>query len=136
MSSEAITRNDLTAVLNEVLPVGATDYIVEYGTSGNWTYRKWNSGIAECWSSNNRTISSWTAWFSWYYGNPYNVAYTFPTGLFISAPTVTATGSGLATLLMAEGTVTSTSTCYYYPIRPDNLGSGMVVHVYAIGRWK
>lgn len=26
------------------------DYVVEQGTSGNWTYRKWNSGIAECWA--------------------------------------------------------------------------------------
>lgn len=25
------------------------DFIVEQGTSGNWTYRKWYSGIAECW---------------------------------------------------------------------------------------
>lgn len=25
------------------------DYVVEQGTSGIWTYRKWNSGIAECW---------------------------------------------------------------------------------------
>lgn len=25
------------------------DYIVEQGTSGIWTYRKWYSGIAECW---------------------------------------------------------------------------------------
>lgn len=25
------------------------DYIVEQGTKDIWTYRKWNSGIAECW---------------------------------------------------------------------------------------
>ena len=25
------------------------DFIVEQGVSGMWTYRKWNSGIAECW---------------------------------------------------------------------------------------
>ena len=25
------------------------DYVVEQGTDGIWTYRKWNSGIAECW---------------------------------------------------------------------------------------
>lgn len=25
------------------------DYIVEQGTDGIWTYRKWNSGISECW---------------------------------------------------------------------------------------
>lgn len=28
---------------------GAVDYIVDEGVSGIWTYRKWNSGIAECW---------------------------------------------------------------------------------------
>lgn len=26
------------------------DYIVEQGTSGDWTYRKWKSGVAECWA--------------------------------------------------------------------------------------
>lgn len=26
------------------------DYVVEQGTSGSWTYRKWNSGVAECWA--------------------------------------------------------------------------------------
>lgn len=25
------------------------DHVVEQGTSGTWTYRKWNSGLAECW---------------------------------------------------------------------------------------
>ena len=25
------------------------DFVVEQGTEGEWTYRKWNSGIAECW---------------------------------------------------------------------------------------
>ena len=25
-----------------------TDFVVEQGTTGIWTYRKWNSGIAEC----------------------------------------------------------------------------------------
>lgn len=27
------------------------DYVVEQGESGIWTYRKWNSGIAECWGN-------------------------------------------------------------------------------------
>lgn len=26
------------------------DYVVDEGTSGNWTYRKWSDGTAECWS--------------------------------------------------------------------------------------
>ena len=48
-TSNTITKEDLKNVLNEVLPNSAVDYIVEQGTSGIWTYRKWNSGIAECW---------------------------------------------------------------------------------------
>ena len=35
--------------------------IVEQGTSGAWTYRKWASGIAECWGEILRTTSNWGA---------------------------------------------------------------------------
>ena len=31
------------------------DYIVEEGTSGIWTYKKWNSGIVECWGGDTFT---------------------------------------------------------------------------------
>lgn len=27
------------------------DYVVDQGVSGSWTYRKWNSGLAECWGT-------------------------------------------------------------------------------------
>lgn len=40
-----------------------TDYIVEQGTSGNWTYRKWNSGIAECWGEYKTTITHYVSVF-------------------------------------------------------------------------
>lgn len=43
----------------ETIMGGKADYIVEQGTSGIWTYRKWNSGIAECWGR--ITISGLTA---------------------------------------------------------------------------
>ena len=29
--------------------MAVADFIVDQGVSGNWTYRKWNSGTAECW---------------------------------------------------------------------------------------
>ena len=38
--------------INGLLKLGGlpvADFIVEQGVSGNWTYRKWNSGVAECW---------------------------------------------------------------------------------------
>lgn len=39
------------------------DYIVEQGTDGIWTYRKWSSGIAECWGrADNKTVpSGWSS---------------------------------------------------------------------------
>ena len=36
------------------------DYIVEQGSSGIWTYRKWASGVAECWGIQTSTINSLT----------------------------------------------------------------------------
>ena len=50
------------------------DFIVEQGTSGIWTYRKWNSGIAECWGrEENMTITS-----------GYVTLSPFPSNLFIN----------------------------------------------------
>ena len=44
------TANSSTSYI--VLDTGNTkDYVVEQGTSGIWTYRKWNSGVAECWGN-------------------------------------------------------------------------------------
>lgn len=44
---------DVKALLTKVLEALKVDYIVEQGTDGGWTYRKWNSGIAECWYRGN-----------------------------------------------------------------------------------
>lgn len=83
MSSKTITQNDLTNILNEIFPAtsddmtpaqiedfvqslnavatSSVDYIVEQGISGIWTYRKWNSGIAECWGIYTETSVAWSA---------------------------------------------------------------------------
>lgn len=64
-------NNKIEDVQNEVNLLKA-DYIVEQGTSGIWTYRKWNSGIAECWGRTGIVVPT---------NGVYSVA--FPTGLFI-----------------------------------------------------
>lgn len=46
-----------------------TDYVVEQGTEGIWSYRKWSSGVAELWGAygfNNVGIPCIDAWGSWY----------------------------------------------------------------------
>ena len=38
------------------------DFVIQQGTSGIWTYRKWKSGIAECWCQYSFTAAITTAW--------------------------------------------------------------------------
>lgn len=52
-------NNKIEEVQNEVDLLKA-DYIVEQGTDGIWTYRKWNSGIAECWGKWTETLSNYS----------------------------------------------------------------------------
>lgn len=40
-------------LLTKILETLKVDYVVEEGTSGGWTWRKWNSGIAEAWYRGN-----------------------------------------------------------------------------------
>lgn len=69
--------------------VEVADCIVEQGTSDIWTYRKWNSGIAECWGRVSVASRTYTA-----NGGYYNVTGSPPTGLFVSGsnPVLSATG--------------------------------------------
>lgn len=65
-TSNTLTKNDLEAVIGklvsnrdeEIQELLARPYIVEQGTSGNWIYRKWSDGIAECWGRQGGNIPS------------------------------------------------------------------------------
>lgn len=73
------------------LAVGGTnvaDFIVAQGTSGIWTYRKWNSGIAECWGVQDATSASVTQFGNIYY---FNTEVKFPANLFIGSFNIQAT---------------------------------------------
>lgn len=140
MSSEAITRNDLKAILDEVLPSVAVDYIVEQGTDGIWTYRKWNSGIAECWGVMSVTVTSWTQWGGTYYSNPYNNYANYPNGLFVASPILTATpkGSSMDAWLISNTAGDASRTDAYYFGRGASVSGSNVklIYFHAIGRWK
>ena len=78
-----LTATDVQAALDEELDkidILSTDYIVEEGTDGIWTYRKWNSGIAECWGKHKFSNIPATAWGNIYMASCGSV--NFPAGLF------------------------------------------------------
>lgn len=118
------------------------DYIVSQGTSGDWIYRKWNSGVAECWClhrDSNVSISS--AW-----GNLFESArmggLTYPSGLFNSTPvcTVQVQNSSKGAVLSLEITgnnASATATPYWaYTRATSATGTNITVGVHAVGKWK
>lgn len=122
--------------------VAPADYIVEKGTSSGWQYRKWNSGVAECWqdlSVSGKECS--TAVGSWYRTAPLSVgAYPFT---FTAAPNLQMqfeTFAGTGGLVWSTGTAGSTPKtrpANIYIIRMASAASITgTVHYYAIGKWK
>lgn len=61
----------------------AVDLVIEEGTEGIWTYRKWSSGIAECWGQTYVPTTTYSA-----NGGYKIVQETLPNGLFVTAPEV------------------------------------------------
>ena len=112
------------------------DYVTDRGTSGNWTYRKWSSGDAECWGSHPMSVSGWSAWGVLYETN--GAQYTYPSGLFIAEPNYNATPRGSGGLMMeATGAGSATQTPKLYAVRPNAGGTDTIYwYIHARGRWK
>lgn len=52
MNGKKVTGLPTPTGSTDAVPLGLLkDYVVEQGTGGIWAYRKWNSGLAELWSS-------------------------------------------------------------------------------------
>ena len=111
------------------------DFVIETGTSGSWTYRKWNNGTAECWGTLSGTISPYTTvnGFAGYEG-----AVNFPTGLFTVAPNVqfqAYIGNGFA--MPGRGVISTATQCKWVALSNLNAANTTVkIDVFAIGKWK
>lgn len=115
------------------------DYIVEQGTSGNWVYRKWNSGLAECWGFVKGSTAVTGAWGSCYSsGNDIKASFPFA---FTDYPIVQATpvydnGGNFWIATDTAGT-SKTQTAQYQIVRPNSFDPvAYKINFYAIGHWK
>ena len=54
------------------------DYIVEQGTKNGWSYRKWSSGVAECWKILTHTTALSATWGALYCGNTLMARQSYP----------------------------------------------------------
>ena len=115
-------------------PTTNVDKVIEEGSNSNGSYRKWESGILECWIRTTQTIAINNA-----YGNLYlnNWVWTFPVS-FISAPTVTCSefhwGTGGSWGTVANST-TTTATLRGID-NASRAANTTAISAYAIGKWK
>lgn len=114
-----------------------SDFVVQQGTSGNWYYRKWNSGRAECWGNIPINTAITSSIGSLYYAAIENIA--FPSGLFINKPLVFANSTSTAVLTVAIRGSTTTKSVFginlMYPVSYPNAITWEVA-VEARGTWK
>lgn len=140
----------LSTTLSEALGIGSSSGsgsssggggsdITEIGVSGIWTYRKWRSGIAECWGTQTITTAVATSpWGSAYYGTLTN-SLTFPADLFTGKPEI------LVSLQSANGrfwathgndaTASNVGTIFNLAPQAYPTASTVTLGIYAIGMW-
>ena len=88
--------------------LGINDYVVEQGTIGNWAYRKWNSGTAECWLVNSLYLTGSTP-VAYMNDSAYlthatvNLPFAFKTGPSCLADGRLGTGLGFANVTLESG---------------------------------
>lgn len=136
------TQENLNDLTNTVAK--SVDYIVDQGTSGIWTYRKWNSGIAECWGTYtySATITN-SGWLNWV-GAPASSRVSYPEGLFIERPNenVTAKAETNSVFLYCEsngaGLNTVAQTARYNVMTATQRSTSQTIYLsFDIkGRWK
>lgn len=125
----------LLRILNKLI-AHDVDYVVEEATSGIWTYRKWNSGIAECWGyTASSSIACTSAWGNGYYSALQTVV--FPTGLFAHTPrsvqiTMWDNGGGYYATMKTWGI----NNVQYYIWSPKSETRTCDTNIHVIGTWK
>lgn len=118
------------------------DYVVETGTSGIWTYEKWESGKAVCWGRQQSTITSGQIWVTPIYSAQITCPnYPFA---FLTVPTETASvvdSTNAAWIYKQAGQAnanTTTRATNYWAIKVNNFDANSTITVayHVIGRWK
>lgn len=108
----------------------AVDLVVEQGTSGIWTYRKWSSGIAECWGYYSKSIAPNSVDNSNYI--------TFPFTFKATPNIVLGLSAGGTELYRGHIENSSTNATQVRLTLINQYTSSIVLgmNIHAIGRWK
>ena len=121
------------ANLDQIMDYLADNSIAEQGTDGDWTYRKWSDGTAECWAKVSSTFAPTNT------ASPINyrlLTKTLPTGLFYTAMEAFVDiywGSGVS---WASARQLSTSEVGYSVYKLSSGSENADIYFHVIGTWK
>ena len=137
-TSGTITSLNAPTLTTDSLKIGSNtvaDFVIQQGTSGAWTIRKWNSGIAECWRKITGTVTNSGTWNNF---RIFSGGADFPSGFFIANPNVQYCcyiGTGYA--INCRGALSTTTRFNWAALGTDSDSNvGYIVDCYAIGKWK
>ena len=123
---------DVKELLKKLLSV---PMVVEQGTSGIWTYRKWSDGTAECWAHWVTGAFAGTLVNGWYCRVHGPIA--FPAGLFKATPYVNFSLTYWNTGYFWGGVRTVSKDQFSIHTINNSAGSaGAYGDFYAVGKWK
>lgn len=115
------------------------NYITAEGDSGDWHYRKWNNGWAECWATINKSSVPMTQQWGGVYESTSAYYFTYPF-TFAEKPwwVVSANeSSGGVLSIEAEGSDGSTTRTANFRFTRGTSGSQSITYsCYAFGKWK
>lgn len=136
---EDVFEVDFDAKFNKKITIQESelkDFIVEEGEKDGWFYRKWNSGVAECWKKYygygiNAAANNYSGF---YYSTSILVPYPFT---FVNYPTVTVDGgsSNYVNFVRVFGQYQDNAS--FIVVGLSNAASAdVIVEIRAIGKWK
>jgi len=121
--------------------LGEEDHIAAQGTDGIWTWRKWDSGIADCWGvAEISAQGGGMAAFGPLFAADGTTAY--PTDLFTDVPQLFAGASGSGGTAFMAGMLSprnhTKTTASYAAITAANTTAAETfkIALFAVGRWK
>lgn len=126
----------------EIIKKFSVDYIVEEGEDNGWHYRKWSSGVAECWGGFEHNNVAITAAWGALYESTTSFYETFPSGLFNATPdycgfnwSPAAGSSGILSIELTQGLTNERTQAVYLARNATATVSG-VLQVHARGTWR
>lgn len=134
MSIGTVEKPYSTGYFNQIYIGGnPVSVIEEEGTSGIWYYRKWSSGIAECWGQPSKSVASSGTFLG---ANTYSTFFALPSGLFVSVDSANANPRVGSSYAIPAYIITNPTSVGVDALSNESGTKDFSANIFVRGRWK